>query len=428
MPFLYGARRLVALIGVACFTAMLSLSGAAAADAPDIAPAPEPLRAALQAAWQQHPTYRATEARLAAARARLDAAGQPLYNPQIDLDAEEEGPDRTATAGLSLTLDVSGKRRVRRDAASARLTVAEARAGLVRRDFIRQWFNAFFDLSAADQRVQTGERRLALLTRFIELAERQFAVGDISGLDRDVALLARDEAEAEQSRLAAEHAEASARFRTVGGDPSLALGLALPDQAPPMAIATLDEAGLQQLPEWRIAEADALAAERDVAVASRNRKTDPTIGVRGGRIDYGNVSDNIIGVSVSVPMFVRNSYAAEVVAARADAEAAFADVERTRAELAAERRRIVDTYEATRAAWSRWQGSRGTNIDKRVQLLERLWREGELSTSDYLLQLNQTLDTALAGADLEARLWRSYADYLATSGQLEIWAGLERTP
>ena len=80
------------------------------------------------------------------------------------------------------------------------------------------------------------------------------------------------------------------------------------------------------------------------------------------------------------------------------------------------------------SAWARWQASRGTDVERRANLLEKLWREGELSTADYLLQLKQTLDTQLAGAELEARLWRSYADYLAATGQLERWAGLEGTP
>ena len=53
----------------------------------------------------------------------------------------------------------------------------------------------------------------------------------------------------------------------------------------------------------------------------------------------------------------------------------------------------------------------------------RLWRAGELSTADYLLQLKQTLDTALAGAELEGRLWRRSTDYLAATGQLESWLG-----
>ena len=135
-----------------------------------------------------------------------------------------------------------------------------------------------------------------------------------------------------------------------------------------------------------------------------------------------------MGVRLSIPLFVRNSYKAEVVAAQADADAAQAESQRIRLELETERRRAVDSYAAARAAWTRWQGSRGTDVERRATLLERLWREGELSTSEYLLQLNQTLDTALAGAELEARLWRTYTDYLAATGQLERWSGLEGTP
>ncbi|MBS0229813.1 MAG: hypothetical protein JSS52_01435 [Proteobacteria bacterium] len=133
-------------------------------------------------------------------------------------------------------------------------------------------------------------------------------------------------------------------------------------------------------------------------------------------------------MSLSVPLFVRNGYRAEVVAARADAAAASAEAERSRAALIADSRRAVEGYAATRQAWERWRASRGTDVERRTGLLERLWREGELSTSDYLLQLDQTLDTAMAGIDLESRLWRNYIDYLAAAGQLERWVGLEDLP
>lgn len=190
--------------------------------------APAAVRDALRAAWQRHPAYRATEAQLAAARARLDAAGQPLYNPEVELASDDEGPDRTTTAGLSLTLDLSGKRRVRRDAASARVDQATAEARLHRRDFAKQWFTGWAELQTANARVRTGERRLTLMTRFVDLAQKQFSADDISGLERDLALLARDEAQAEQSQLMAEQAEAQARFRAVGGSPELLANLTLP--------------------------------------------------------------------------------------------------------------------------------------------------------------------------------------------------------
>ena len=389
--------------------------------------APAAVRDALRAAWQRHPAYRATEAQLAAARARLDAAGQPLYNPEVELASDDEGPDRTTTAGLSLTLDLSGKRRVRRDAASARVDQATAEARLHRRDFAKQWFTGWAELQTANARVRTGERRLTLMTRFVDLAQKQFSADDISGLERDLALLARDEAQAEQSQLMAEQAEAQARFRAVGGSPELLANLVLPTStlAPPTG-----DSGIEQMPDWLVAQAAAMAAEREVTVARRNRIADPTLGAYGGRkrFDMGGPSDNVIGVSVSVPLFVRNSYRAEVVAAQADADVAAADRDRVRIELEADRQRAIDTYAATQSSWTRWQASRGTDVERRTTLLERLWREGELSTSDYLQQLKQTLDTQLAGAELEARLWRSYADYLAATGQLERWAGLEGTP
>lgn len=388
--------------------------------------APLLLRDALHVAWQNHPDYRATEAQLTAANARLTAADQPVYNPELELAGDDEGADRTTTAGLNLTLDLSGKRRVRRDAASARMDQATAEAKVRRRDFAKQWFASWAELQTAQQRVRTGERRMGLVSRFADLAQKQFAADDISGLERDLALLARDEAQAEQSQLLAEQAEAQARFRIVGGTPEQLTSLRLPtDILPPPASLELD---IAQLPDWQVAQAAALAAEREVTVARRNRIPDPTVGVRGGRVDYGNVRDNVVGVSLNIPLFVRNSYHAEVVAAQADADVAIAEAQRIQLELTADRQRAVDSYAAAQSAWSRWKASRGTDVERRANLLERLWREGELSTTDYLLQLKQTLDTQLAGAELEARLWRSYTDYLAATGQLERWAGLEGTP
>jgi hypothetical protein len=139
----------------------------------------------------------------------------------------------------------------------------------------------------------------------------------------------------------------------------------------------------------------------------------------------GPTSDNVLGVALSVPLFVRNTYRAEVVAAQADADAAEAEQRRVELELQARAERTTRTYEAVRAAWEQWSKSTGTDVDKRADLLERLWRAGEISTADYLIQLKQSLDTALAGADLHGRLWRSYIDALYATGRLDAWVGFD---
>lgn len=395
---------------------------------PTLHAAPAALRNAMRDAWRRHPSSAAVDAQLAAAQARLAAAGRPLYNPEATFDAENEGADRKVTGGLSLTLDVRNKRGARRDAAAARVTLAEAQARRVRQTFVRQWFESWADLQSARERVAIGERRLASVQRFRDVARKQFAAQDISGLERDLAQLALDQAQAEQSTLLAELADAKARLTAVGGDAESVAVRALPTDALPTALPRVP-GDISGLPDWQVAAAEALATERDVAVATRNRAADPTVGLRAGRIDLDDGrSDTVAGVSVSIPLFVRNSYRAEVTAAQADAAAAQAEATSVRLQLEADQTRAIASYAAARAAWSRWESSRGTDVERRTALLERLLREGELSPSDYLQQLKQTLDTQLAGAELEARVWRSWTDYLASTGQLERWAGLDGTP
>ena len=382
------------------------------------------LRGAVREAWARHPAAEATEQALAAAEARAVASSRPLYNPDLELAYDDEGPEQTATAGMALTLDLSGKRRARTDAGQADLVVAEAEAALRRSGFAQQWLQAWTEHGVARERVRIGEERLALMQRFADLAERQLTVGDISSLERDLALLARDEAQAEQATLLADAAAATEAFRAVGGD--LSRGTDIAALGVPAVWTTDPSWQVAAAPEGRIAAATAASSTARIAIAERDRRPDPTISLYGGRKDIGTVSEDVIGVAVSVPLFVRNRFSAELAAAKADSSAASAELRRVELELRARAERNISSYGAVRDAWTRWSQSKGTAVAARADLLERLWRAGEVSTADYLIQLKQTLDTALAGADLRGRLWRSYVDTLYSTGQLDTWVGFDR--
>ena len=357
---------------------------------------------------------------MAAAEARADAASKPLYNPELEWSSEREGTDRTRTLGLSLTLDTSGKRRARTLVGQSELRQREAQARSVRQAFASSWLASWSRGQSAKQRLELGEERRKLFTRFAELAQKQFTAGDISALERDFAFLARSQAEADYSALAAEFADAEAALQAIGTDLGLSPVL---DSAALPSIEQVPAEALTQLPEWQEAEAAATAAASAVQVARSERRPDPTLRLSSGRIDLGPATDQVATVSVSLPLFIRNSYRAEVVAATAEADAAAADVQRVELELGARLKRSKTTYEATRMAWESWRVSPASSRQGRVELLERLWQAGELSTADYLQQLNQTLDTALAGAELESRLWQSATDYLVATGRLERWLG-----
>jgi hypothetical protein len=57
-------------------------------------------------------------------------------------------------------------------------------------------------------------------------------------------------------------------------------------------------------------------------------------------------------------------------------------------------------------------------VGRSAELLERLWRSGDLSTTDYLLALNQRAESLLAGIELEKQARLTLTDVLQQSGRL----------
>ena len=151
MPFSFSARA----PAVACAAALIAVFATNTAVSDPLSPSDSSLaalRGAVREAWTRHPAAEATEQTLAAAEARAVAGSRPLYNPDLELAYDDEGPEQTATAGLALTLDLSGKRRARTDAGRADLVVAEAEAALRRSGFAQRWLQAWTERGVARER------------------------------------------------------------------------------------------------------------------------------------------------------------------------------------------------------------------------------------------------------------------------------------
>jgi cobalt-zinc-cadmium efflux system outer membrane protein len=118
---------------------------------------------------------------------------------------------------------------------------------------------------------------------------------------------------------------------------------------------------------------------------------------------------------------VLNSGRAEIAAAMADADAATATQRASRMEAAATLEQARVTYEALRAAGEGVRGSRAQPFDARVEGLHRLWQASELDTSDYLVQLNQSIDSEQSMLALHAQVWGAWFEYLAAAGRLGDW-------
>jgi outer membrane protein, heavy metal efflux system len=397
-------------LGALCV--LLGASAAAHAAGPSSA-----VLGAIRELWASSPRVQAAEASLRAAQERVGAAAQPVYNPSLQVDGENADVDRR-TVGASLTLDVTGKRTARLDESAAEVRVREAALALERRDIARDWLKAWSGITTAREQSTLGRRRVDLMRRFDALAMQRLNVGDISSPERDLAALALGEAQIQQGMLEAQEADALAALAALAG-PDTAIPSSVAAELPPVA-------AVMPLPITERTEAIQAQAEQDradasVVVADRNRRSDPTLSLTGGHVRSGTRTDRVIGVSVSLPIPVLNSGRFDVAAARAEADAAFAQRESTQRRMDAQLRQAQATYAALRAASARFRDGRAAAFDERAALLDRLWQAGEISTSDYLMQLKQSLDTALSGIALQNQAWQAWFDYLAAAGRLTGW-------
>ena len=369
---------------------------------------------------RSHPRVQAAQAELDAARARERAAGRALYNPELDAEYEDSEV-RTRSIGINQTIDLGGKRGARERAASFETQTALESLAIVRQGVLAELLSALGMVDVAAEQLRIADERKALMGRLRTLADERRQVGDLSQIEIELARLAYAEAALLRSQAAAQQVTAEqALARVAGADLS-----SYPQLPGSYVTVTLNEpavnAILTDLPSVRAAQARLSAAQAVVDLRRRERRPDPTIGLYAGR----EGDDDLVGIRFSIPFPVRNSYRAEVDAASAEFEvldqSVANDYRQLRAELVAAQQR----YELARTGWDDWQRLGQASLASQTEMLERLWRAGELDTTDYLVQLRQTLDTRVAASEQRGVVWESWIAWLAVSGQVDAWTGFE---
>ena len=379
------------------------------------------LRQLVERLLAEHPRMAEARAALEAARARGEAADRPLYNPELELDAERAEGD-TDSIGISQTIDLGNKRGARSKAAVARLAAARARIDATRIELEGRFLTALAEWQTARALDALAAERARLMARFETLAEKRFDAGDITQVDLDLARQARLRAALSRSRARGELSAAGEQLRALLPNAPSAWP-ALPERLP--ALERVDaEALLPQLPRMREAMAEVEASRGELELSRSNRIIDPTIGVRAGREN----DSSLVGVTLSVPLYIRNSYRAEVQAAGAELASAEAALQRVRRERLAALNSAAERYRLIRAGWRQWQRAGAPSLSRQTATLERLWQAGELGTTEYLVQLDQTLETRAEAMRTRGELWQRWFEWLTVSAQLDQWLGRAAAP
>jgi cobalt-zinc-cadmium efflux system outer membrane protein len=363
-----------------------------------------------------HPAMLSADASLDAARARVNAADRPLYNPELEFEYENSDTDTTA-GGISQAIDWADKRGARAGVAAHELTAAEAGRAAVRQVLAAEILSALANHATAVAQQGLGDQRSELMARFGGLAERRRLAGDLAQVELDLATLAVAEARFQQAdvttaKIQSLQALIAVTGRSNGHWPVFPAGL------PELNLQQLDrEALLQSLPALRQSLAQVAAARATIQLRTRERRPDPTITLRAGKED----SDTLTGVNLSIPLMIRNSLRAEVDVASAEMLQAERDASdryrRSRSEMEA----TGLTYQLSRSAWQVWESTGAVSLGGQITLLQRLWQAGEINTTDYLVQLKQAIDTRARAIEQRGRMWQAWIDWLLASGQVGDW-------
>ncbi len=361
-----------------------------------------------------HPALMASEAALAAARARAKGQSRPIYNPEVEI-GYENAAEVTKEVGLSQTFDWSGKRKARSGVGRAEVEAAEARFEIARKALLSDILKALSDYQTVSRLLEVVSQRETLSERFLDLATRRQKAGEMPQAELLTARLALAEARAAKNEAILALSMAEENLVAITGEdrqvwPRLT-------GAPLQTVAAPETTAYEDLPELRLAQAQSEIARARIRVAKSERMPDPTVGVRVG--EEGNSS--LVGLSASIPIPIRNSYRDEVNAAGSDfveaQQSFYAENRRMRARYDASLKR----YLAASRAWSLWQDQGAEPLREQRLLLGKLLEARQIGAIDYLIQLNQTFATEEASVELNGRLWNAWFDWQDAGATVDAW-------
>jgi len=367
-----------------------------------------------------HPSVLAAESAVDSARYQFVAANKALYNPELEFDAETAQSD-SASIGLSQTIDWGDTRGARTEMARYRRSASQFKLESKRREIAGNFLSGLSDYHTSFALKALAKQANQLMQRSAALAKRRYDAGDLAKVEVDLANLSYAQARFKLADAISQHARATQNLIALTGNaktnwPSLLSDFPDPHTTSNTQAQEIDKT-VQQLPQMREITARVKSAQSNVNVQSGLGSVNPTIAFRAGKEEQ----DTLLGLSLTIPLQVRNNFSAEVDSANAEmiqAEREAIDAFRklkSRLEIA------IVSYGLSREAWMAWQQSGADTLNEQVKLLERLWKAGEMNTTDYLIQLTQTLATKASAIEQRSRMWTDWSEWLVASGNIEHW-------
>jgi len=370
----------------------------------------------LSAVLEQLPSIQALGNSQSASEWDYKAGKKPLYNPELEFGYEDNDVEESSI-GISQTLDFSGKRKAYSSKAEATYGLALVENKQKKEALYANAIHALIAYEEAKKLLNLANEQERILESTQQILLERQKVGDVSQLDVDLALLSLSGNLQHIAELEIGYNEAKSNlYATLGIEEA---AFPVPSGAVwQFDLSEIDVAQwMQKAPAFLAAQHGVSVMRSDVSIAKSNKKVDPTIGLSA----TSDEEEDYVGLSISFPINVRNSYGAEYRAAQErllQAELEFAAVRR---EITGELIKRKNNYFSQLKHWRTWQSLNASSTEESRKLVEQQWALGDISTSEYLFVLQQQAEASIAGFQLESNLKHTWVEWLLITQQVERW-------
>lgn len=365
----------------------------------------------------KHPDIVAAKETMNAVFSQAQGSKKALYNPELTSGYEREGDANNFEIGISQKIDWWDKRETREQQFNFNLTQVSKSFTFLQQEKMAQALQALITFKAAREQAEIAREQEQQLSTLLEIVEQRQQTGDLGQVDAELTYLSLSQILNNTAQAQVKLKQTAAQVKELLPDWTADRNV-LPTQG--MQINNNDASSLMQQ-EWLekhplvlAAKAQWQSSKAQAQLAQLETKAEPTFGVRAGKTDQ----DTLIGLDFSMPLNIRNDFSEVARAANQFANAAESSYRSVLRKQKFAIQASNDTLIAYQNNYQRWVKLMQGRGKRSEDLLTKQWQSGDMSTTEYLLALQQRAEGLNAGIELKSQYRLSQIDWLLQVGQV----------
>ncbi|WDD99228.1 TolC family protein [Thalassomonas actiniarum] len=368
----------------------------------------------LQQQIEQHPDIIAAQAAVNARLSMADGKDKRLYNPELATEFEQEGANDNFTLAINQTIDWWDKRSVRMKQGDYDRLAAGQEYKQLLQEKTAEVLHSLVKWQSVNALAELARSQENQLNTLLNLVEQRQESGDLSQVDAELAYLSLSQKLNTTAQAQAQLQRVEAGLRQLLPGWNAASGQ-IPERFWSLGDVN-NPVNLDNHPGILAAKARWQALKQQAVIARLETKADPTFGLSAGK----SGGDDVVALSFSMPLNINNDFSNEARAANQEAasvEALYRSVIRKQQFSLQASQAVFLEYQKK---YQRWLDVMQGRAERTSRLLAAQWQSGDISTSEYLLALQQRSEGLQAGIELRTAYQGAKIDWLLQTGEIDL--------